>query len=254
MTTHPSAAEQGRTGDEGWSTVTNSNKCKSKKRSNRGRKDGSQSQPSSLSLPPSSPLFVEPIPPTDDNIRFQPFMLLLVGLPGSGKSTLAMALEHAMPYKFVRINQDQLGSRKKCESKLRSVLYNETNPLQRCPIIDRCNFDSQQRSTWYSMAEEYRTQQQQLNQNQQSTMQLLPVDVIVLDVPSSECLRRCQQRLHHETLNKKNAKRVIQMVQQQWQLPSQQSATERNRYRSLTIVKSQEDVEQCLWRLLDQME
>ena len=39
------------------------------------------------------------IPPPDDGLQFEPFMLLLVGMPGSGKSTFAKALVEAMPYK-----------------------------------------------------------------------------------------------------------------------------------------------------------
>ena len=39
------------------------------------------------------------IPPPDDGLQFEPFILLLVGMPGSGKSTFAKALVEAMPYK-----------------------------------------------------------------------------------------------------------------------------------------------------------
>ena len=42
---------------------------------------------------------VQYIPPPDDDPQFEPFMLLLVGMPGSGKSTFAKALVEAMPYK-----------------------------------------------------------------------------------------------------------------------------------------------------------
>lgn len=42
---------------------------------------------------------IEYIPPDDVNTLFQPFMLLLAGIPGSGKSTFARCLVEAMPYK-----------------------------------------------------------------------------------------------------------------------------------------------------------
>ena len=44
------------------------------------------------------PVCIEPVPHTLSNSRFQPFMLLLVGLPGSGKSTFARALVEAINY------------------------------------------------------------------------------------------------------------------------------------------------------------
>ena len=47
----------------------------------------------------AAPLMVEYIEPTPVNSNFEPFLLMLVGLPGSGKSTFAKALEYAMPYK-----------------------------------------------------------------------------------------------------------------------------------------------------------
>jgi AAA domain len=171
------------TTEDGWSTVGNQKKKKRSQRTHQQHPPATPTMPtssSSSSWSSSSPPLsvIEPIPPTVENTHFRPFLLLLMGLPGSGKSTLATTLEQAMPYKFVRINQDQLGSRKKCQAKLRSVLWGEDKDkdkdddapltIQRCPIIDRCNFDSQQRSTWYTMAEEFRQKQQQQQQ------QLLP--------------------------------------------------------------------------------
>lgn len=232
------SSEIGKGDTGGWATV-----AKSKKRSsgNYNRQQSPQQQSSSwLPSPSSTPLTIAPIPPTACNTTFEPFLLLLMGLPGSGKSTLANALEQAMPYKFVRINQDQLGTRKKCESKLNAVLdKNTTESSMRCPVIDRCNFDELQRSTWCAMAEAFRTHHK--------NVVLLPIHLVVLDVPAPECLRRCEQRQNHETLQKSQAWSVIRMVQQQWQLPSQ---NEQKRYRSMTIVKSQADMEQCFLRLL----
>jgi thymidylate kinase len=191
---------------------------------------------------------VEPISPTYSFKQYQPFMLILMGLPGSGKSTLAMALEHAMPQKFVRISQDQLGgSRTKCQSKLKTILYSkEDQGSMLCPIIDRCNFDYSQRSIWYSIVEEYR--------KQQTNLHLLPIDIIVLDVSPQECIRRCQQRRHHETLSRNKAPNVIRMVQQKWELPSSSFPQEEKRYRSCKVVTSPKDVQECIVGLLQQLE
>ena len=69
---------------EGWSTVPSNSK---KRRQYRNHK---WSEP---------PITIEYIPQDSCTVTFQPFFLLLAGLPGSGKSTFARALERAMPYK-----------------------------------------------------------------------------------------------------------------------------------------------------------
>lgn len=76
-----------------------------------------------------------------------PFMILLVGCPGSGKSHFARQLEQSVPSKYVRVNQDTLGSRKRCEEMTRNVLLQK-----KCPIIDRCNFDESQRAHFLEIA------------------------------------------------------------------------------------------------------
>ena len=72
---------------------------------------------------------------------------LLVGAPGSGKSTLCLELERTTCGPLVRISQDDLGSRKACER-----LAQRSLKQRRSVIIDRCNFDAQQRSTWLTIA------------------------------------------------------------------------------------------------------
>jgi predicted kinase len=210
--------------EEGWSTVSQNQKNNKMKRRSDQR-------------PAYTPILIEPIPQTPQNIQFQPFMILLVGLPGSGKSTLSALLENTMPYKFVRINQDQLGSRKKCESALIQTLQSSRGV---CPIIDRCNFDYAQRSTWYAIAEQFH----------------LKVDVIVLDVPEEECIRRCSNRVGHETLHTAGqAKGVIKQLMKQFRHPPEKSK-ELRRYRSLTFLRTDDDndIYDCLIRLLNQME
>ena len=50
---------------------------------------------------------------------------------------------------WTRANQDTLGSRQKCESVARAALQRSSNV-----IVDRCNFDVDQRSPWLQIAEQ----------------------------------------------------------------------------------------------------
>jgi ABC-type glutathione transport system ATPase component len=88
-------------------------------------------------------------------------VLVLVGAPGSGKSTIATMLQPD----FHRISQDVsasrhpwlssstsrskqvLGSRPKCLTAAEAAMLKGC-----CVVIDRCNFDPEQRSTWVSCA------------------------------------------------------------------------------------------------------
>lgn len=217
------------------------------------------------------------------------FMVVLCGLPGSGKSTFARSLEASHPNKFVRINQDELKSRQKCERKVRQLLRRTTKSPSssvsasssstqlQCPIIDRCNFDANQRSTWYRLAEEAasnNTNDNNDNDTTTATHPTIPVDVVVFDIPYDECLRRCQNRTGHETIKSPHqAAGVLQQLRRQWRPPpipassssshtittSQTSSGRRKttdaegrRYRSLTTIRTEQQKKECLIRLLNQ--
>ena len=173
--------------DDGWETVP-------KKPI---RKKAPQSTQDDNILP-----WVSYIPPTKQNSQFEPFMLLLCGIPGSGKSTFARSLQQAMPYKFVRINQDDLGNRQRCEEQTRLALINNM-----CPIIDRCNFDKEQRTKFIAIAAEFG----------------VPVDCVVMGIDTlvtvDECIQRCQQRRNHPTVKPAEAQGVVLVVAQQMQPP-----------------------------------
>lgn len=74
-------------------------------------------------------------------------VLILVGLPGSGKSSIARQLESCG---WVRINQDELGSRNKCKELMEKALVENKKV-----VIDRCNFDVRQRKSWIDLATKY---------------------------------------------------------------------------------------------------
>ena len=155
-------------------------------------------------------------------------VLLLVGLPGSGKSTLAEALCRARPHRYVRVNQDTLGNRKKCVQLARRTLLQNGQ----CPIIDRCNASVSQRQHWTALAQEVGA----------------PVDCVVLDVSAEECWRRCQRRQNHPTLPPHQARGLIRVMQREWQMPSAPVEG----FRSVTIVqqKDQDDLPNLVDRLL----
>jgi predicted kinase len=118
----------------------------------------------------------------------RPFILILVGIPGSGKSQFASELESKSRKKFVRINQDVLGDRRACEDLARRVLA-----TGKIAVIDRCNFDRDQRVTWTKIAYEMRVQ----------------CDCIVFTHSREDCIRRCQKRIGHESIRPHEAVNVV---------------------------------------------
>ncbi|CAB9530758.1 polynucleotide kinase 3'-phosphatase [Seminavis robusta] len=180
--------------DDGWETVPQKTDKKRQAKANKA-----------MGVLP----WISHIPPTDQNSDFAPSVLLLCGIPGSGKSTFASSLQTAMPYKFVRINQDELGNRLKCEELARTALTN-----RQVAVIDRCNFDPKQRSSFVNIAAEFG----------------VPVDCVVLSLDSlvtvDDCIRRCQQRRNHPGLSAQDAKGVVLQMAKQMSPPPKNNNTE----------------------------
>lgn len=133
-------------------------------------------------------------------------MLMLVGIPGCGKSTFAKSLESSAPHVFVRINQDALGTRRRCEQVTRRALAEG-----KCPIIDRCNFDPSQRRYFIDIAREFQ----------------VPVDCISLELPREECVRRCEVRQNHETIERGLERQVVNKMMSMFEAPSRQEGFRR---------------------------
>lgn len=103
-------------------------------------------------------------------------MILLVGLPGSGKS------RHYIRHydNYVYINQDTLGTRDKCIKACEEALRKKQSV-----IIDRCNFNREQRKYFIDLALEYGVKS---------------IKAIWLFVPEEECIARINIRKNHPTI------------------------------------------------------
>ena len=178
-------------GDDGWETIPKKSRRIKKKADNGGCVKEEKVWTHSF----------EPIvePPNCTNT---PSILLLVGLPGSGKSTFSTELCRLLPWKYVRVNQDELKTRGKCIAAVEAALADGLSV-----VIDRCNFDRSQREPFVLLGK--------IN-NRANT---IPVDCIVFDVEQSVCLRRCQRRRQHPTLGPGKAPMVVSRLAQQMMPP-----------------------------------
>ena len=115
-------------------------------------------------------------------------VIVLVGTPGCGKSTFCAALNDALARSTaipgvvpqpVRVSQDDLGGRKACEALSESALRAGHNI-----VIDRCNFDQQQRSTWLRIGKRFGA----------------TVVAAFLNTSIETCKQRVMRRTKHPTL------------------------------------------------------
>ncbi|PNW86266.1 hypothetical protein CHLRE_02g079150v5 [Chlamydomonas reinhardtii] len=117
-------------------------------------------------------------------------LLVLVGLPGAGKTYLARRLVARGNWRHV--SQDELGSRRACEEECVRALRQGWNV-----VVDRCNFDEQQRSHWVQLARSCRSG---------PAMQLVAVQLLL---PLDLCRERARGRTEHPTLGPHNCDEVI---------------------------------------------
>lgn len=150
-------------------------------------------------------------------------ILVLVGLPGSGKSYFASKLEKESFSQYVRINQDSLGTRKKCETACRQALSRGKNV-----IIDRCNFNKQQREHWLIFG--------------------VPCECIVFKYGKEVCIRRCIERRNHETVDARNAAAVVRGMAREYRPPLPHSPQYQRHVTINSFKKSDEIVQSYLDR------
>lgn len=109
-------------------------------------------------------------------------VLLLCGLPGSGKSTLASRLRTELGWAVA--NQDELGSRAACATRVRLALAQPDGRV----VVDRCNVEVSQRAVWVELA----TRELGIGTEQ--------LGCAWLDVALEECAQRVLARIGHRML------------------------------------------------------
>ncbi|CAD6580160.1 MAG: hypothetical protein CYPHOPRED_001146 [Cyphobasidiales sp. Tagirdzhanova-0007] len=128
---------------------------------------------------------------------------VLCGVVGSGKSTLAVQFEALCPSRFTRVNQDSLGSRKKCEDLARASIEKGKSVL-----VDRQNFDAPQRYTWLEIGHSSG----------------IEVVALVFQTSKKACADRLKKRRNHETV--KSVEQGLQILHSMSAIFSQPTPSE----------------------------
>ena len=139
-------------------------------------------------------------------------MVVLVGIPGSGKSFVAEQLREKG---WVIVSQDELGNRKECEKQAARALQQG-----RSVLIDRTNFDNQQRSHWLRIADSHS----------------VAATAVYLDVDIDTCKARVMSRSGHPTLKPSpDSMKIVDRVLGDLQIP-----TEDEGFRRVVVLRQDE--------------
>lgn len=111
------------------------------------------------------------------------------------------------------MNQDTLGNRKACETACRQALSRGCSV-----IIDRCNFDAQQREHWIRIGKEFG----------------VPCECVLFNYDKEMCIRQCKERVNHETINSQNAAVVVRGMAKKFRPPPAHSG----QYQRYFIISS----------------
>ncbi|RHZ89463.1 hypothetical protein Glove_14g22 [Diversispora epigaea] len=134
-------------------------------------------------------------------------LIICVGVPGSGKTTFAKNLCKVYPKTWCRVNQDDLGNRRACEDLVKKRLIEGKNV-----IVDRVNFDKNQRKTWIEIAWNFD----------------VPVDAIIMDTSMEECSARINTRKNHPTeVQGKKGLEILNKFKEWMKLPEHKEGIER---------------------------
>ncbi|KAF9429857.1 Dual specificity protein phosphatase 23 [Podila epigama] len=140
-----------------------------------------------------------------------PRLIILTGLPGSGKSHLVTSLLQEFPDHFVRISQDELGSRSVCERLLAQSMRHQqqslairgpTKALPMTIFVDRCNPTASERKEWYEVA-------------------FQPDNTVLVwfSMSADKCIERASAREGHPTVSTEMAPKVVKSFAASFEAP-----------------------------------
>lgn len=153
--------------------------------------------------------------PLQEISKNKPSMIILMGLPGCGKSTFSKALEKVG---WVRVNQDEMKKRIVCER-----ITDSSFKKNKSVIVDRCNFDYEQRHHFIKIANKYG---------------INDIQCIWLDIPSEICKKRVFDREGHPTIPKgESGMEIIDKFKKNLIKPHKFEG-----FREIVILKSEEEV------------
>ena len=132
-------------------------------------------------------------------IDHRPYVLLLCGLPGSGKSDIARGVVE-LDDSFVRINQEELKTRAKCERAAERALQDGN-----CPVIDRCNFDITQRGHFVKIAKKVG----------------VPINCVMMTTAKKACITKYQDRKKNDPKHSNKASSVVHEMYKDWKSPNE---------------------------------
>lgn len=169
------------------------------------------------SEPPPSPLTIEggQLNAAD--------LFVLVGLPGSGKSWLSNALLARNASGWIRISQDECGSRSACEAQI------GLSPHGRRVLLDRCNTAASDRKEWLKLASNWCN---------------APV-CLWFDYDRDLCLSRAQMRAGHPTLPPgSRVRNAVDQMHKVFVRPSLQEG-----FKAIVIIRSFAAAQELVLRL-----
>jgi predicted kinase len=139
-------------------------------------------------------------------------VVLLAGPPGSGKSSFAAAATAACPHAWAVVSQDALGSRGACVRAMAEALARRQHVL-----IDRCNFDADQRRPWLELA-------------QWSPLVSGSVSAITFAPNLETCKARVLRRVGHPTLSGPGSGQVVERMASEFVPPHQREGIDHVRW------------------------